>query len=145
MICDVSFFLEQWNQLVERRQRVEHILQPTRQAILSTFKFPTNVLWDNNSMELVQKNDRKYELLLSGSYYSHGEMENISWQIPLEACLEGRDAVLAFFKSEEEARMRVAREAGERREMHERDERYRRFLLLKQEFEPKTGVELVKA
>jgi len=144
MICEVDFFIEKWNQMSQYRQQIEHLLAPARETLKSTLRSPTNLLWELSDLQVIQKGGQGYDILFIGSYYSRGETENVTWQIPLEICLSGKEAILNFFADEKKERERKAREAGERKEMHDRDERYRRFLLLKNEFEPTIGVGLVK-
>ena len=139
-ICDTNIFIDKWMQMMHYRQQIDYILAPAKEAILSTMSCPTKTTQIWGEVELIENTAHEYSIIFHGEYYSHGEMGNNSYTIPLIACLNGKEGVLAFFKDEKDKAAAEIRAASERRELHERDERYRRYMNLKAEFEPNIEV-----
>lgn len=133
----VDEFMQTWNNEAEFHKQIEAVLAPAKRAVESLFcARQGQIIWIGMELVTNYSRDKQIDIVFSGDYYvGMGRIDRDSYQIPLEAALQGKEATIAFFKEEKRKEEEKARELGRKREAQDKEARKKQFYELKAEFE----------
>lgn len=139
-VGDLSFkeedFLNAWNQMAQYKHQVNTMLHPALEAIEAYhFSFGgSHILLDN--FEYHESSKGKF-IMYSIEVHINGNTRDTTFTIPLDVCLAGKKATIKYFEEEKRKQEEKANVAGKARDDADKEERRKKFLELKLEFEPK--------
>lgn len=132
----IELFMDVWTNATRYQHKIDMLLHEAKDAI-KAYHFPRyghTVLF--SPIEVAEHAAGKYLVIFPIEYHRDNDAEYNSYTIPLEDCMAGRDAVIAFFVEEKRKQQEKADAMGLQRLAKEREDRRRLYDKLKLEFDP---------
>jgi|SRR5665213_36727 len=129
-------FMNAWHQRAQYNKMIETMLRPSVEAI-KLYHWPRG---DSSvsyyGAEIYESVNNKKSIAISVDCHTNGNVRQLTYTIPIEDCLGGQAAVIAFFVEEKARQDAKADEMGRQRELAATEERHKLYNRLKLEFEP---------
>jgi hypothetical protein len=135
-------FMNAWEQRAQYNNMIKTMLRPTADAI-KLYHWPrgdASVLF--HGVELSEGGDHKKSIVITVECHTNGNEREVTYTIPLEACLGGQADVIAFFVEEKAKQEERANEMGKQRDQAATEERRKLYDKLKLEFDPPAPLRL---